>query len=201
MKAPVLFPVFKHRQSTLLDRIEDVGDRQVFCFYYTFDKDNYDFSLYPTVIFIEVPDTYLSGQKMKRFIQDWAIDKGFQKFWLLDDDIDTFQYFRKYNGLKQLPLHKALDYAEHKFDTNYYSPRSKNCYCLKSCFLIDKDAPIKFSGDDTVLEDLELTLKLQKENIPFVIDENWLLQYTETDASAGWYEPFKLLENTLKQYN
>lgn len=194
MKAPVLFPVFKHRVSTLLDRIEDIGDRQVFCFYYTFDKDNYDFSLYPIVTFIEVPDEFLTCSKMRRFIQTWAINNNFQKFWILDDDISGSQYVLN----KWVHLYDALNWAENKYNTNYYSPKTKNYCCLKSCFLIDRDAPVMFSGNENVLEDLELTIKLQKLQIPFIIDNNWILKYTEKDGSAGWYDCEKLLNNTLK---
>lgn len=191
MKYPLCFPVYKHRKTTLLDRLNELDDlpENVYCFMYDFDKENYNLDDYKDIknlTIVEVPGEYKTSMKMRVFIQNFITEKGFNKFWMLDDDVSSYQHIWNENAkshTERAQLTKACEIMEKISDRDnyaiigptmcqtafYWTEKWDNCRkgsfpCILCLFdnkqLLEKG--VRYTGDTNVNEDLEIWINTRR---------------------------------------
>lgn len=90
MNYPVTFATVGHRQTTLLDRLEQLGDREFYCFIYETDMHNYDLVYYDTIPNLHIvlmSEEYRTCIRMRMFVQEYMHKLGVPIFWMIDDDL------------------------------------------------------------------------------------------------------------------
>ena len=193
LKYPLCIPSCKNRKPSLLDRLELFGDSEIYVFNYENEVDLYKWLDKPNVHKVAVPLEYLSIQKMRQFIQNYMGDKI---YWVSDDDIKFFYYPWKLKELDVFSGFKIMEILIDKcFPTQFFSAISpthletgcrffhkelfKYGYASQVCLFNGKicnDIGLKYTGDKSLLEDMEFVINSWKCGIPVQTTRAFLLK-------------------------
>lgn len=228
MKYPICFPVYKHRKTTILDRLKDIEglSDEVYCFMYDFDKENYNLDDYKdlkNLTIVPVPDEYRTSMKMRVFIQNYM---GPRKFWMFDDDVSSTQIVWNESNkghIEKKPMPEAFSIIEEVMDNeenlalvaptlsnvSFYwasgqKDLSKNGFpCI--ALLIDNEKleskGVKYTGDTEVNEDYELWVNTKRAGFECYVDSGVLLKLDEKVNGAGsWVDTERNFKIHLNNY-
>lgn len=182
LKYPICFPVYKHRKTTILDRLKDLKGlpENVYCFMYDFDKENYcldDYKDIKNLTIVPVSDEYKTSMKMRMFIQNYMGDR---KFWMFDDDVSSIQWAWKEENkghIEKIGMPEAFSTIEEVSDkenfailgptlsqVNFYWSSSREDFTINgfpciACLIDGKllsEKGVHYTGDTEVNEDYEI---------------------------------------------
>lgn len=193
LKYPLCIPSCRNRQPSLLQDLDKFGDSEIYVFNYENEVDLYKWLDKPNVNKITVPLEYLSIQKMRQFIQNYMGDKI---YWVSDDDIKFFYYPWKLKELDVFSGFKIMEILIDKyFPTQFFSAISpthletgcrffhkelfKYGYASQVCLFNGKicnDIGLKYTGDKSLLEDMEFVINSWKCGIPVQTTRAFLLK-------------------------
>ena len=193
LKYPLCIPSCRNRKPSLLDKLELFGDSEIYVFNYENEVDLYKWLDKPNVHKVIVPLEYLSIQKMRQFIQNYMGDKI---YWVSDDDIKFFYYPWKLKELDVFSGFKIMEILIDKcFPTQFFSAISpthlesacrffhgdlfKYGYASQVCLFNGKicnDIGLKYTGDKSLLEDIEFVINSWKCGIPVQTTRAFLLK-------------------------
>lgn len=219
----IAIPSYKHRKSTLIDRLEDAGlnPKDVCIFIYESDKENYNLDDYKESTVYLVPEEYKSGQKMRQYIQNTM---GNQIYWCIDDDIGN-KGTKYVEGVKRNQVEASLgeiltigeSYIPNEpwgclsptlSETVIYfaepnKPVSGNGTCC-ACILINNPAllskNVRYTGDKNVTEDLEFSLNCYLAGLPQHIIKHLKIKDIEKMGNSGWYNYADLQMNNYVKF-
>lgn len=228
MKYPICFPVYKHRKTTILDRLKDLKNLpdEVFCFMYDFDKENYNLDDYKDIknlTIVPVPDEYKTSMKMRVFIQNYM---GPRKFWMFDDDVSSTQVIwnKDMKGhIEKVPMTEAFSIIEDIMDreenlgliaptlsnVSFYWASGKEditkngfpCIALLIDNKLLSEKGVKYTGDIEVNEDYELWVNTRRAGIDCAVDSGVLLKLDEKVNGAGsWVDTERNFKIHLNNY-
>lgn len=193
LKYPLCIPSCRNRQPSLLQDLDKFGDSEIYVFNYENEVDLYKWLDKPNVHKVTVPLEYLSIQKMRQFIQNYMGDKI---YWVSDDDIKFFYYPWKLKELDVFSGFKIMEILIDKyFPTQFFSaisPTHLESACrffhgelfkygyASQIFLFNgkicNDIGLKYTGDKSLLEDMEFLINSWKCGIPVQTTRAFLLK-------------------------
>jgi len=214
MKYPLCFPVYKHRKTTILDRLDGLENPpdKIYCFMYDFDKENYNLDDYKGIknlTIVSVPDEYKSSMKMRLFMQNYLTEQGVKKFWMLDDDVSNIQVLWKQENkghINKVNLTEAYEYIENYSDENdisligptlssvkFYWAKGINDFSGNGmpagATLINNEkllsAGVHYTGDASVNEDYEIWINTRRAGLKAGTLDGVLLKLSETENGRG----------------
>ena len=227
MKYPICFPVYKHRETTILDRLKDLSSLpdKIYCFMYNFDVQNYNLSDYQDIKNLEiimVPDEYKTSMKMRMFIQNYMGDK---KFWMFDDDVSSIQWVWKEENkghIDKVTLGKAFEYVEKISDENnlalagpnlsdmsFYWAKGVDDFTLNgfpciACLIDNKqliEKGVRYTGDINVNEDYEIWVNTKRAGLKCGVALGVKLKLDEkVNGKGSWVDNERNFKIHLNNY-
>ena len=193
LKYPLCIPSCRNRKPSLLDRLEVFGDSEIYVFNYENEIDLYKWLDKPNVHKVTVPLEYLSIQKMRQFIQNYMGDKI---YWAIDDDYNAMFFpwklkkLNEFEGLHMLELLIDKEFPTHDFSAIspthlesacrfFHGELFKYGYASQVCLFNGKicnDIGLKYTGDKSLLEDIEFVINSWKCGIPVQTTRAFLLK-------------------------
>lgn len=181
MELEICIPTYKNRKNNLTTRLSPFSkDRKIHIFSYE-DDDSYE----DKTNFVIVPKEYHTVQKMRKFIQEYMGDK---LYWVIDDDVIVDE--------ESLLVAEQLinDFAIVGLQNEYYIP--VQCVLFNGKILNDKN--IKYTGDSSVHEDIEILYNASKAGLEIaMVDAKFSIMENYSTINQNKMDLYK---NTLRKY-
>lgn len=181
---PLFIPSCHNRKPSLLDNLDQFLDTQIFVFIYEHEVDMYEWLDKPNVKKVVVPKSYITIQKMRVFMQQYAIDNGISKCWVSDDDISHIMLINKTikttlaRGMRVLEKYSEdrnwpmTSFYFNEMGAKFWDGTLEVPGVCGNLVLFDWDLleDIKYTGDVTVGEDIEFLIECFKAGLsPMVV--------------------------------
>lgn len=185
---PLFIPSCHNRKPSLLDNLNQFLDTKIYVFIYEHEVEMYEWLQGVTKVI--VPKSYLTIQKMRVFMQNYAFENGIKKCWVSDDDMKQIllinktikttlargmRIIEKYSEGKNWPMTSPYF---NEIGAKFWDGVLENPGVCGGISLFDweilKQHDIKYTGDVNMGEDIELLISCFKAGLnPMVV--RWML--------------------------